>query len=234
MVDFVINFVSNIDPNMIAQGGGFVAILLRIIASKKLRKMVVDAFIRFFLGFIGRSKYEHHLFSEKEATLFLINNIQLADKLKTDLFRLILNTRSNIMIEYSQYWANKYNKKISKLGRIDMQKRMKRLYYYMRDGKNGTQFEGYEKAIKLKMMDVYGDEKGLKYYNYVYLEHFKPYSAIHDASIDNFFMNLFYYEHSGNEALVRYFLNRILSSIENSIDNLKFTFDDINGQLAKI
>ena len=110
-MDELVKMLSEINPSTIAQGGGVLAVILRIFASKKLRQMFISALVKFILSFFGKTKYEHHLFSEKKATLFLIENINLSTKLKTDIFRIILSIKTETMIDYAEYWSQKYHKK---------------------------------------------------------------------------------------------------------------------------
>ena len=233
-MDFIVAFFTELDPTTIAQGGSIGAILLRIFASKKLRSMTLLLLLKFMRALMGRTKIEHHLFEERKTTEFLVENVELSTNLKTEIFRIIMNAKAKVMINYSEFWVNKYNKTFNKLDRFDLKKRMELLVKYMEYGKRGSNFRGYEFEIREALILKYGLEKGIKYFNYVYMDHFKEYQTAHNSIIKSFFDNIFLYQKSTNTELVREFLNRIAFSLTMTIDNLKFTFDEINGGLGKI
>lgn len=234
MVNFIIELFTELDPSTIAQGGSFSVVLLRIFASKKLRNMLIRFLIKLIRAIMGRSRVEHHLFEERKTTDYLIQNIEMQTQLKTDIFKIIMESKVRIMTEYSEYWANKHCKEFKKLDRFDMLKRMKKIIIYIEYGKKDTLYRGYESEIRDNLIYKYGNEKGIAYFNYVYLKHFKPYSDKHNSTIDSFFKNIFLFQKFTNDALVKIFLSRISFSIVTSIDDLRFTFDGINGGLERM
>ena len=233
-MEFVTEISSIINVKDIATGGGLLAIFLRLIANKKVRQILLESTLNFMRFLFGKIRYRHSLFLNLKTTLFLVENIQLKTKLKTDIFRIILEEKINTVVSYAEIWVNKRSNHLNKLERIDLLKSMKLLIEYMICGKPGTEHLGYEELIKRRLINTYGIEKGLKYYEYVYLQHFKVYHEKNIAFINTFFKNIFFYEKLSNELLINEFFNRIMMALNLAIDDLNFTFDELNGSLEKI
>jgi len=230
----MIKILSTIDSKTLLSSGGIVGVLIRILASKNIRTLFFETIKKGVLIFFGKTYISHYLFDEKQSTMFLIENIRLKNDLKTDIFRIILTAKVEVMVSYSEFWVKKYNSRFKKMNTIDLQKRMKKLVKYMRFGKDTSLHRGYDSIIRENLINKYGQDKGIKYYNYVYLENFIDHSDKNSTLIDSFFDDMFFYQMSSNESLVRQFLNHLSASITANIHELKTTFFDINGELEKI
>lgn len=233
-MDIVTEISNIINFKDIATGGGILAIFLRLVANKRVRQILLESMLNFMRFLFGKIRYRHPLFLNLKTTLFLVENVQLKTKLKTDIFRVILQEKINTVVSYAEIWVNKRSNHLNKLDRIDLLKSMRNLIEYMICGKPGTEYLGYEELIKRRLVDIYGFERGMQYYDYIYVKHFKIYHDKNIAFINTFFKNIFFYEKLSNEHLINEFFNRIMMALNLAIDDLNFTFDELNGSLEKI
>lgn len=234
MVDFLIELFTELEPADMVQGGGIGLFFLRIFASKKLRNMFIKLVINFIRAIFGKSSFNYVLFEERKSTAYLIKNVRLKTKLKTDIFKIIMECQSRIITEYSEYWISKNQKDLKKLDKFEILEKMQRLVKYMKEGKRGTLYRGYESEIREALILKYGNERGIKYYNYVYLDYFKPHCEKYNTAISDFFESIFFFQKSDNDELIKQFMFSLYFSIKTRVSHLKRTFDDINGELEKI
>ena len=234
MVDFIIELFTELNPSSLFSGGGVGLLLLRIFASKKIRNMFIKLLVKFIRAFFGKGDNNYLLFEERKSIAFRIKSVRLKTQLKTDIFKIMMESQHAIIDEYAEYWIKKNPKCLKRLDKYEILEKMEKLIKYMREGKPETKYRGYEAEIKYRLISKYGNEKGIAYFNYVYIDYFRPHCERYNTAIEEFFESMFFFQNSDNTELTTHFMYALYSTITSRASQLKRTFDDINGELEKI
>jgi len=222
-------------------GAAFVGLLFK---NRDLRVFLIKIVRDFFRIISGKKTSTHSIFYNEGQLLYTINNIRLSTELKTDIFKTILTIKTQTVIAYLKAWSdggkirvNGKLKRFQNCTKAELKEGMEHLIkvtIYGDFGRIEQLRQGYENLIERTLIQDYGDEKGRKYYQYVYINHFKPYHEKNIQYIYNFLKSIFLYEKHTPNDLIGVYMTKVEMALSIAVDDLIAQFSKINGGLALI
>jgi len=203
---------------------GSVFLFIFLMRFRKFRD-IIFSFLEKNLNFTFRTKItSHELFFSQSKYDNIIRKINLNSEAKTFSIKTILQCKSqNVISEIKSIFKNGKWKKFNDVKLLD---------FYI-DAINKT-VDKYADIIKGKHIKKYGESKGIKLFNYVYVNGFEP---IHNARTDEVITKLKdvteskFLSQTGKTAM---FLSFVKSALDEAVIDAEKTFKKFNGEPDRI
>lgn len=168
----------------------------------------------------------NELFVSEKYFYSQITNVDLLDNHKENLFKIILKKKVHTTIEKSKEFFDKNKKNFKKWSPEIFYQEIYSLIFCI--------VEDYEKNIKTEFLKEYGDEKGKKIFELVYINGFKPYHFENIHLIEKQIKKILYSRIKNDYIKIYFTFTQFYIALETAIADCETVFNRFNGNLEKI
>jgi hypothetical protein len=190
------------------------------------RKFFNKSAVKIFRISFSNQIFAHDLFFQKNLWLVQIQRVRFDSEAKTKLFRILLSEKVNAVLSVTTA-------------------SLKENYKYLKNGHPAVVsailleiidkiVAIYEKTILEKYQYEYGKVKGLKLFNIIYVENFKPVHEFNVQGIERKIKRLPFTSGKNIDDVLRSYLSKIQDATDDAVGDCEEAFGNINGGIENI
>ncbi len=227
------NITFNLTSLMAIAGSVITPFLLKLLKSKTYREQFLRAVKLIFNGFLGRANLNHYLFNNSRYYKGMAKGITFDGcPIKTKLFYTLLELKIDAVITESLAFISNNRKKLKRMNKLELRGELSSLV--------SNVVSKYEEEIPAKYyIHLENREKANKAWDLIYNGNgthmgFKEYHAPNLKPIIKYIDNVPLYSTSTNEQLVYHLFGLFDTALLTAIQDLRESFETINGDLKHL
>jgi hypothetical protein len=190
----------------------------RRIFNRALKKLITISF--------SSPIFAHDLFYQKDLFLVQIKRVRFTSKAKTSLFRILLEEKVKAVIEVSHTELKKHYKTLRNAHPSVVAAELFLIVDRI--------IETYEAEIKRRYISLYGEHTGMKLYEFIYLNNFKPYHDENVKGIERKINRLPLSLSKSFDDVIRTFLSKLQDATDDAVLDCEEIFSNGNGSIDAI
>jgi len=190
------------------------------------RKKANDTIVKMFRLLNSNIIATNELFFSEKYMLAQVDRIDLKDDAKEKLFKILLYKKIKAAISISTQWLKDNKFEFKKMSPLQLHQSLEVLISDI--------IKQYEIDILNKYQKEFGNQKGLKLFEHIYLKSFKPYHSDNIQFIDRTIHSVLHSKVKTVDIRIYNFFTIIYLILETAISDCEKVFDNFNGDLEKI